>query len=67
LPDESTELIPGSPAKVALLTARAQAGRQLHHPLDRHLDGGWDVDLAVDLDSLPWRSARYLVPHPCAP
>ena len=60
LPASSTAVVPGSPAKILVLQARAQAGQQLWHPLDLRLDGDWGEDEAVDLDALPWVQARYM-------
>jgi hypothetical protein len=37
LPDTSTEAVPGTPDKEAVLTERATAGVNLFHPLDRQL------------------------------
>ena len=66
-PDQPADALPGTPAKIAALAARAGAGRSLWHPLDRRQDGAGDDDEPVDLDALPWKQARYLVPHPGAP
>lgn len=40
LPRVATNARPGSPEKIRVLTARAQAGRELHHPDDATLRGG---------------------------
>lgn len=39
LPRVATNARPGSPEKIRVLTARAQAGRELHHPDDVSLRG----------------------------
>lgn len=39
LPRVATNARPGSPEKIRVLTARAQAGRELHHPDDVSLLG----------------------------
>lgn len=38
LPDAPTRAIPGSPAKIDVLQARASAGQQLWHPLDAQIE-----------------------------
>lgn len=60
LPDRPTDAAPGSPEKIAVLTARAKARVQLHHPDDLRPRGGAYRRLEpcrVFRGPHPWRDA----------